>query len=253
MELNLIADVGLIGFPNAGKSTLLQRLTRATPKIAPYPFTTLAPQLGTVMYRDPTGTQVRVADLPGLIEAAHLNRGLGMEFLRHVTRAKTLAVVLDMAGSESRSPWQDFVVLCSELEHYRPGLSKQIKLVIANKMDLPEASKHLRAFRTKLKERSDLAHLTLWALSAKEGGLELEDLAEHLKEVVHGAESELEFSAKNLMPHSEQLSREVHEQELLGFTATERALPDPQLEEKSSQPKKAKKKVASKKTKKSSK
>jgi GTP-binding protein len=229
VELHLIADVGLIGFPNAGKSTLLRRLTRAEPKVAPYPFTTLAPELGTVMYRDAQGTQVRVADLPGLIESAHLNRGLGIEFLRHVTRTNTLAVVLDMAGSEARSPWQDFTVLCRELEHYRPGLSKQIRLIIGNKMDLPDAARQLRAFRAKLKDRADLAHVTLWALSAKEGGLELEDLAEHLKELVHGAESEPEFKTKNLLPHSDALSAELHEQERQGFSATERLLPDPQL------------------------
>lgn len=176
-----------------------------------------------------------------------------------MTRAKTLAVVLDMAGSESRSPWQDFVVLSSELEHYRAGLSKQIKLIVANKMDLPDASKHLRAFRAKLKERPDLAHLTLWALSAKEGGLELEDLAEHLKELVHDEESELDIKAKNLMPHSEKLSRDVNEQERVGFTETERSLPDPEQEVEDAAPKKtkksslSKKNSLSKKTKKSSK
>jgi len=251
--LNLIADVGLIGFPNAGKSTLLQRLTRAAPKIAPYPFTTLAPQLGTVMYRDTQGTQVRVADLPGLIEAAHLNRGLGIEFLRHVTRAKTLAVVVDMAGSESRAPWQDFMVLCNELEHYQAGLSKQIKLIIANKMDLPDAAKHLREFRNKLKDRRDLSHLTLWALSAKDGGLELEDLAEHLKELVHGQELESELKARNLMPHSEHISRDLHEQERHGFTETERALPDPELATQEGVKSKNKKKNTTKKAKKSTK
>lgn len=188
--------------------------------------------------------------LPGLIEAAHLNRGLGIEFLRHVTRAKTLAVVLDMAGSEARSPWQDFTVLCRELEHYRAGLSKQIKLVVANKMDLPDASKHLRAFRAKLKERADLAHLTLWALSAKEGGLELEDLAEHLKELVHHEDPALDLRATNLMPHSEKLSRDVHEQERFGFTEAERTLPEPKED---AQPKKKTAKSTTKKAKKSTK
>ncbi|GAB4177653.1 MAG: GTPase ObgE [Terrimicrobiaceae bacterium] len=149
LELRTIADAGLVGFPNAGKSTLLSAISAAHPKIAPYPFTTLNPVVGVVQidnYRRAT-----VADIPGLIEGAHENRGLGHEFLRHIVRCKILLYVLDMAGSEGRDPVSDFGTLRREIKLYDPTLSKRPSAVLANKMDLDGAEDNLRAFRAKFR------------------------------------------------------------------------------------------------------
>jgi GTP-binding protein len=150
LELKTIADVGLVGYPNAGKSTLLGKLSAAHPKVAPYPFTTLNPVVGVVEmggYRRAT-----VADIPGLIEGAHENKGLGHEFLRHIERCKLLLFVLDMAGSEGRNPVDDFRTLRRELKLYDPRLVARPFAVVANKMDLPEAAGHLRQFKAKLRK-----------------------------------------------------------------------------------------------------
>jgi len=138
LELKTIADIGLVGYPNAGKSTLLGCLSAAHPKVAPYPFTTLHPVVGVVEFKD--FSRLTIADIPGLIEGAHDNVGLGHEFLRHVERTKILAFVLDTAGVDGRTPWEDFETLKNELELYMKGLSTRKSVVIANKMDL-EASK----------------------------------------------------------------------------------------------------------------
>ncbi|HEX4084317.1 MAG TPA: GTPase ObgE [Chthoniobacteraceae bacterium] len=150
-ELRTIADAGLIGYPNAGKSTLLSRISSAHPKVAPYPFTTLHPIIGVVDFAGYSrGT---VADIPGLIEGAHLNVGLGHEFLRHVVRCKVLLFVLDMAGSEGRSPVEDLGALREELKLYDPTLADREWLVIANKMDLPGAAENLKAFKRRFRKR----------------------------------------------------------------------------------------------------
>jgi GTP-binding protein len=146
-ELRTIADAGLVGYPNAGKSTLLRAISAAKPKTAPYPFTTLHPLVGVVDlkgYRRAT-----VADIPGLIEGAHENRGLGHEFLRHIVRCKSLFYVLDMAGSEGRHPVDDYQSLRKELRLYDPMLAAKPSCVIGNKMDLPEAEENLKAFRAR--------------------------------------------------------------------------------------------------------
>lgn len=145
LELKLIAEVGLVGFPNAGKSSLLRRISAARPKVAPYPFTTLEPYLGLVRAGD--DASFVVADLPGLIEGAHEGHGLGHRFLRHVERTKVLVHVVDTAGTEGRDPRDDVRVINRELELYNPELLKRPMIIAANKMDLPGAAENLELLR----------------------------------------------------------------------------------------------------------
>ena len=148
LELKTIADAGLVGYPNAGKSTLLRALSAAKPKVAPYPFTTLHPMVGVVEYED--FSRLTVADIPGLIDGAHRNVGLGHHFLRHIERTHLLIYVLDMAGIDGRTPWEDFRHLQNELELYMKGLSKRPALIAANKMDLPESAENLALLQDEL-------------------------------------------------------------------------------------------------------
>ena len=145
MELRRIADAGLVGYPNAGKSTLLGDISEAKPKVASYPFTTLQPIIGVVEFD--SFRRCVVADIPGIIEGAHNNRGLGHEFLRHITRCKVLVFVLDMAGSEGRDPIEDLQNLRTEIKLYSEDLAKQPWFVVANKMDLEGAEENLVNFR----------------------------------------------------------------------------------------------------------
>lgn len=148
LELRLIAEVGLLGYPNAGKSTLLTAISSARPKIAPYPFTTLHPQIGIVAYED--HHRLTVCDVPGIIEGAHQNVGLGHAFLRHIRRCRVLVVLLDMAGIDGRLPWDDYHKLLKELELYDPALIDKPRLVVANKMDEPVAAENLKKFKKKI-------------------------------------------------------------------------------------------------------
>jgi GTP-binding protein len=148
LELKTLADVGLIGFPNAGKSTLISKITNAHPKVAPYPFTTLTPNVGILNYDD--FTRIRIADIPGLIEGAHAGKGLGHDFLRHIERCQLLVVLVDMAGGDGRKPHDDYQQLLDELKLYNPEILKKKRIVVANKMDLPEAKKKLAAFKRKV-------------------------------------------------------------------------------------------------------
>lgn len=150
LELRKIADAGLVGYPNAGKSTLLGKISAAHPKVAPYPFTTLHPIVGVVDF--PGYKRATVADIPGLIEGAHRNVGLGHDFLRHIVRCKLLLFVIDMAGSEGRNPTDDLGKLREELKLYDASLAERPWLVVANKMDLPEAAEHLKAFKRKFRK-----------------------------------------------------------------------------------------------------
>jgi GTP-binding protein len=154
LELRIVAEVGLVGYPNAGKSTLLTAISRARPKVAPYPFTTLHPQIGIVEYAD--WKRLTVCDVPGLIEGAHKNVGLGHKFLRHIQRCKILVLLLDMAGTDNRKPWDDYKQLLSELELYDPALLEKPRLVVANKMDEAVAEKNLKEFKKKIKKFSVL-------------------------------------------------------------------------------------------------
>lgn len=148
LELRLIAEVGIVGYPNAGKSTLLTAISHARPKIAAYPFTTLTPQVGILEY--PDFFRLTVCDVPGLIAGAHENVGLGHAFLRHIERCKTLVILLDMAGTDNREPWDDYKSLLGELELYDPELLKRPRIVVANKMDEAVAEANLKKFKRKV-------------------------------------------------------------------------------------------------------
>jgi GTP-binding protein len=150
LELRIIAEVGLVGYPNAGKSTLLTAISHARPKIAPYPFTTLHPQIGIVEY--PDFYRLTVCDVPGLIEGAHQNVGLGHKFLRHIERCTVLVILLDMAGTDGREPWDDYKNLLRELELYDPALLERPRLVVGNKMDEPAAEDNLKKFKRRIRK-----------------------------------------------------------------------------------------------------
>ena len=150
LELRIVAEVGLVGYPNAGKSTLLTAISKARPKVAAYPFTTLTPQIGIVEYAD--WKRLTVCDVPGLIEGAHQNVGLGHKFLRHIQRCKILVLLLDMAGTDNRKPWDDYKQLLSELELYDPALLEKPRMVVANKMDEAAAEENMKQFKKKIKK-----------------------------------------------------------------------------------------------------
>ncbi len=141
LELKLLADVGLIGFPNVGKSTLISRISAARPKIADYPFTTLSPNLGVVSYNE--YKSFVIADVPGLIAGAHQGSGLGFQFLRHVERTRLLVHLIDLSDQTQRSPIDDYEVINQELRSYDPELLKKSQIIAVNKIDLPEAQARL--------------------------------------------------------------------------------------------------------------
>ncbi len=175
LELKLLADVGLVGFPNAGKSTLISVISAAKPKIADYPFTTLEPQLGVVKLGEDT---VVVADIPGLIEGAHSGAGLGHEFLRHVERTRLLLHVLDLSGGpEERDPLQDWNIINSELHSYSPELATRPMVAVLNKIDLPSAQENLERTRLELENQG----FAVFPISAatREGLKELLNYVQH--------------------------------------------------------------------------
>ena len=162
LELKLIADVGIAGCPNAGKSTLISRITSAHPKIADYPFTTTSPNLGAAFHK---GKSFIVADIPGLIEGAHAGKGLGDEFLRHIERTKILIHLIDISGYGNKSAAENFLIINNELREYSPGLMKKPMVVVINKMDLTDADRNLEKFRKKFRSKK----LDIFPISAGTG------------------------------------------------------------------------------------
>ncbi|RNF40953.1 GTPase ObgE [Planococcus salinus] len=150
LELKVLADAGLVGFPSVGKSTLLSVISSAKPKIAEYHFTTIVPNLGMVQTED--NRSFVVADLPGLIEGAHEGVGLGHQFLRHIERTRVIIHVVDMSGMEGRDPYEDYVTINEELRQYNLRLTERPQLIVANKMDMPDSEENLAEFRKKLPE-----------------------------------------------------------------------------------------------------
>lgn len=164
MELKVMADVGLVGFPSVGKSTLLSVVSAAQPKIGAYHFTTITPNLGVVDVGD--GRSFVMADLPGLIEGASEGIGLGHEFLRHVERTRIIIHVVDMSGSEGRDPFEDWVLINDELKQYNASLIDRPQIVAANKMDMPESEENLISFRERVAEvRPDLEIMPISSLT----------------------------------------------------------------------------------------
>lgn len=147
VELRMLADVGLVGLPSVGKSTLLSMITNANPKIASYHFTTLSPNLGVVTTKD---NNFVIADLPGLIEGASEGLGLGHKFLKHIERTKIIAHIIDMSASEGRNPYEDYQTIRKELENFSPKLLNKQEIIIANKMDLPNSKENLIEFKKKI-------------------------------------------------------------------------------------------------------
>jgi GTP-binding protein len=158
LELKLLADVGLVGYPNAGKSTLISRISAARPKIADYPFTTLEPQLG-VVSADTDQTFV-VADIPGLIEGAHLGHGLGIQFLRHIERTRVLLHLIDVSVANERDPVDEFHTINAELAEHNPELPKKPKIIVASKMDAADAKKVQKLQRWTKKNNLELVRIS---------------------------------------------------------------------------------------------
>ncbi|NMB40419.1 MAG: GTPase ObgE [Firmicutes bacterium] len=192
LELKLLADVGLVGFPNAGKSTFLSRVSAAKPKIADFPFTTLVPQLGVVYLGDERSFVI--ADLPGIIEGAHKGAGLGHQFLKHIERTEVLLYIIDAAGTEGRDPYSDFYNLQKELKLYNEEMLGKPFILAANKIDLPQSEEHLKKLRDKVKD------IPLFPISAVTGaGIDL-----LLEELYRGVQAK-----KALIPEEEDLGNDV--------------------------------------------
>jgi len=202
LELKLLADVGLIGFPNAGKSTLISRVSRARPKIADYPFTTLVPNLGVVPYKD--GRSFVVADIPGLIEGASEGSGLGHQFLRHVERCRVLVHLVDLgAEGEGREPLKDWEIINRELQRYSSELAEKPQLVAASKNDLTHARERLPGFEKAMKARG----VPVLAISSATGE-GVQTLLDRAARVLYGGpEAAAEVAPKPKKPAAKKMKR----------------------------------------------
>ena len=182
VELRMLADVGLVGLPSVGKSTILSMVTNANPKIASYHFTTLSPNLGVVTSEDYSYT---IADLPGLIEGASDGLGLGHKFLKHIERTKIIAHIIDMSGIEGRNPYEDYLTIRKELENFSPKLIQKPEIIIANKMDIESSKKNLEQFKQKVK-------VPIYEVSAIQNR-GLDEVLKALKELVKNTKDEVLF------------------------------------------------------------
>lgn len=211
LELKLLADVGLVGFPNVGKSTLLSVVSAAKPKIADYHFTTIKPNLGVVQTDD--DRSFVIADLPGLIEGAHEGVGLGHQFLRHVERTRVIVHVIDMSAVEGRDPYEDFIKINEELKEYNLRLLERPQIIVANKMDMPEADANLEEFKSKLQE-----DYPIFPISA----LTRQGLRELLFAIADKLEVTPEFPLYEEVDPEKEVNRVVyrHEEEQDPFTIT---------------------------------
>ncbi|HHD5882757.1 TPA: GTPase ObgE, partial [Streptococcus pyogenes] len=211
LELKILADVGLVGFPSVGKSTLLSVVSSAKPKIGAYHFTTIVPNLG--MVRTKSGDSFAMADLPGLIEGASQGVGLGTQFLRHIERTRVILHVIDMSASEGRDPYEDYVSINNELETYNLRLMERPQIIVANKMDIPEAQENLKAFKKKLAaqydEFDDLPMIFPISSLAHQG---LENLLEATAELLAKTDEFLLYDESDL----------VDEEAYYGFAETEK-------------------------------
>ncbi|MEH7106614.1 GTPase ObgE [Bacillus sp. JJ1764] len=210
LELKLLADVGLVGFPSVGKSTLLSVVSSAKPKIAEYHFTTIVPNLGMVETDD--GRSFVMADLPGLIEGAHAGVGLGHQFLRHIERTRVIVHVIDMAATEGRDPYEDYLTINRELKEYNLRLTERPQIIVANKMDMPEAEENLQKFKEQLQE--DYPIFPISAVTRK-----------GLRELLFAVADKLEDTPEFPLEHEEEetgVHRVVykHEAEEIGFAIT---------------------------------
>ena len=201
LVLKTIADVGLVGFPNAGKSSLIRCYTKAQPKVANYPFTTLHPSVGVLTEGE--HRHLFMADIPGLIEGASQNKGLGYRFLRHIERCQALLMMIDMAGSDVREPWQDYEVLRKELNLYGTHLTEKPFIIIANKSDLPEFAENLKIFSKKVK------NVPIFPISCKTGD-GLNELKEYLfQHFVPELEPESEEPSPSELENSDEIGTTV--------------------------------------------
>ncbi|EGD74145.1 GTP-binding protein Obg [Salpingoeca rosetta] len=230
LELKSIADVGLVGFPNAGKSSLLGALSRAKPRVANYPFTTLRPNIGVLQYDD--FSQLRMADIPGLIEGAHENRGMGHAFLRHIERTKVLLYVIDVNGFQLgpdhpyRTATQTLALLAAELDHYDPNLRRSCPAIVAlNKMDLPDVEAKADEFCNACKQILPNTHVHRISTQTGEG---LPDLAIAVKDTVestHNTTAPAVTSSDNDGGDTADFERFLHAQDLeLSRSATKHDL-----------------------------
>lgn len=191
VELKLLADVGLVGMPSVGKSTLISKISASKPKIAAYHFTTLKPNLGVV--RASRNRSFVVADLPGLIEGASLGAGLGDRFLKHIERTRVIAHVIDMSGYEGRDPYDDFVSINKELESFNPKIMKKPQIIIANKMDLPSSTKHLESFQKKV-------DIPIYPISANEN-MGIEEVLDVLADLLDKTPKESLYEEEHFESH----------------------------------------------------
>jgi GTPase len=214
LELKLLADVGLVGFPNVGKSTILSMVTAAKPKIANYHFTTLTPNLGVVGF--PGVNSFVLADIPGLIEGAHEGTGLGIEFLRHVERCKLLIHVIDVSGSEGRDPIADFEKINEELKLYSEKLSKKPQIVAANKLDITGAEENFEI----LKEEMDKRGIKVFKISAATHS-GLRELMLYAASILDTIEVEEEYTEEDMfIPEEKRFTYEIHRDDAGVFVMT---------------------------------